>query len=116
MRKVILSLVACLALTACSSTQPVKVVTTPIEKPALKLPPPSAVKLDKFTWIVITEDNLEEVIAQLKKTEGDVVLFALTPQGYQALSMNNKKMEIYLRQLQDQLNEYKKYYENGEKR
>ncbi len=106
---------ACLALTACSSTKPLEVNTTPINKPALDLPAPAAVKLDKFTWIVITEDNLEEVLAELKKTEGEVVLFALTPQGYQALSMNNKKMEIFLRQLQDQLKEYKKYYENGKK-
>lgn len=104
-----------LVLTGCASTKPIEVVNRPQDKQALNLPKPAAVKLDGVEWIVITEDNLDEVIAALKASEGDVVLFALTPQGYQALSLNNKKMQIYLLQLQDQLNAYKKYYENVQK-
>lgn len=109
-----MAVLATVILSGCA-TKPIDVNTKPIDRPAINLPPPAAVQLDKFEWVVITDKNIDGVIAKIKKSDGEVVLFALTPEGYQALSLNNEKMKTYLKQLKDQLDAYRKYYENGKR-
>ena len=106
---------ATVMLSACG-TAPLKIDTTPIDRPKLDLPAVDAVKLSPVKFIVVTPDNIEQVIAELKKGNKDVVLFALTADGYQAVALNHKQMQNYIKQLQDQLAAYKKYYEQNEQK
>ena len=56
-----------LLLTSCASVPPsITVSTKPIEKPSLIVPPVDTVTMKEVKWIIVTEDNLEEVIADLK--------------------------------------------------
>jgi hypothetical protein len=79
-------------LTACSSTPsipqpvpPVEVRTVQAQRPAPIVPPVDQLRLRQITWKIITPENVEDVFSSLS---GDVVLFALTSDGYEALSLN----------------------------
>ena len=60
---------ALLLLSSCASLPPsITVSTKPIEKPTLIVPPIDQVTMKEVKWIIVTEENLEEVIAELKTT------------------------------------------------
>ena len=62
-------------------------------------------------WIVITKDNAAEKIAELERSQGVVALFALTPQGYQNLSINVAELRRYIQQQNAVLAAVREYYE-----
>ena len=81
-------------LTACGSTEP-KVIEKPVlvDRPTLMVQDPQPAEQYEFEWVVITKDTAE---AKFKELEGKgvVVLFALTPQGYQSLAMGGAELQI----------------------
>ena len=58
---------ALLLLSSCASVPPsITVSTKPIEKPTLIVPPVDTLVMKEVKWIIVTEENLDEVIADLK--------------------------------------------------
>ena len=88
-----------LILSACS-TQKVEPVTTvevrtvEVKRPAPIVPAPDQLKLRDVSWIVVTADNIDNVLA---KTD-DKVLFALTDQGYENLALNMSDIRASIEQ------------------
>lgn len=99
-----------LLLTGCAMDQ-VFVKPEIVEKPPLVLVEPEPINQLPLEWHVITKGNLEKKLAEIEKENGTVVLFALTAEGYQALSMNAADARRYIRQLNKHLEAMKKYYE-----
>ena len=89
----------------------VKVETVEVEREKLNLKVPSPIELLDPSWIIIHPSNAEEVWKVLKDDKKDIVLFALTDEGYQSLSVNLTKLRNIIEQQRIILFKYKKYYE-----
>jgi hypothetical protein len=105
-------LIPTIFLSSCSSVP--KVVTyksAPIDKPDLILPDTSVLALRDVDFIIVTIDNMDEVMKELQKVNSNIALFALTDVGYENLSLNNAEILKLLSQQQSIIAAYKSYYE-----
>jgi hypothetical protein len=78
-------------LAACSKPEPevvtqVEVRTVQARPPAPIVPSIDQLRLRPVNWIIITPDNVEESFARIQS--GELVLFALTAEGYENISLN----------------------------
>ena len=107
--------VAVLFLVGCSSTPKVKevaITTTAIEKLPLSLPNPQPLELQKVEWIIVTEENIEEVWQLLKDKNEGVALFALRHGDYERLALNIKDIRATIGEYVVVLKQYREYYES----
>lgn len=80
---------------ACTTT------THPVQQPLIAPPIPQAtpVVLKDVQWKVYNRDALIELVEQLKKDGNkSIVIFALTPKGYENLSSNMIELERYIKE------------------
>ncbi len=118
-RNVLLLSIGSLLLSSCASfslfnkdkVKEVKVETVEVEREKLNLKTPLPIELLDPSWIIIHPSNAEDVWEVLKDDKKDIVLFALTDEGYQALSVNLTKLRNIIEQQRIILFKYKKYYE-----
>lgn len=102
---------ALLVLSACSpKVEPIKITTTPAKMPALAVPSADQIVTRPVEWIIITENNYEEVFQKLRAENKDVVLFGITAEGYQNLSLNINDIRTHIEQKNAIIVAYKKYY------
>lgn len=94
-----------------------EVVTKPVvaEKPKLVVTQPAPVSQLPVTWIVLTKDNFESKLKELSDKGETFVFFAITPQGYQNLSLNIAELRRYIQQQQAVIVTIKNYYEPEQK-
>ena len=93
------------------SVKPVEIISKPIEKTPLNIAQPDPLSLDPIEWSIITKDNADEVFAKLEANKDSVVLFGLTSDGYQQLSMTIAEMRTLIATQRQILIKYKEYYE-----
>ena len=111
MRITILALVGLLFLSACSSPpRVIEISSKPITKPELILPPAQQLNLKEVKWIIITEENQQEVFAKLLEDKKDPVLIGLTDDGYEVLSLNYSDIMAYIQQQNAIIKAYENYY------
>ena len=104
-------LIVLLSLNACgSTTQPIEISTTPVSRPELTIPNIDELNLKTVTWTVITVDNFEEKISELRSSGQPLVLFAVTADGYEALSLNLNDLRSQVEQLNAIIVAYRNYY------
>jgi hypothetical protein len=102
-------------LSSCTSTpRQIEISAKPIEKPKLVLPPAEELRLKDLTWVVINEENAQEVWEKLKKDKKDPVLIGLTDDGYEILAMNMSDIMKLLQQQKAIIAAYQAYYEESE--
>lgn len=114
MKNYIMLAVAVLFLVGCSSTPKVKevaITTTAIEKLPLSLPDPQALELQEVEWIIVTEENIEEVWQLLRDKNEGVALFALRHGDYERLALNIKDIRATIGEYVVVLKQYREYYE-----
>jgi len=61
---------------------------------------PKAVEFPPVDWFVITEENLEEKLAEIDSKTGNVVLFTITPKGYENLAIGIAELRRYVKDQQ----------------
>ena len=115
MKHLLVAIVAVALLAGCTSTpRQIEISAKPIEKPKLVLPPADELRLKDVTWVVINEENYQEVFAKLKKDKKDPVLIGLTDDGYEILAMNISDIMKLLQQQKAIIAAYQNYYEESE--
>ncbi len=115
--KYLIVVLATALLVGCSITPKVKQVeisTTEVAKLPLNLPAPHPLELQDVEWIIVTEENIEEVWQLLRDKNEGVALFALRHGDYESLSLNIKDIRAQLGEYIVILKKYKEYYESGE--
>ena len=95
--------------------KPIEVITKPVEKTPLALPMPDPLKLESVTWRIVTPENIDKVWEQLGAEGGNVVLFALTEDGYKTLSLNFAQIRNFILTQNEMLIKYRLYYEPEKK-
>ena len=113
---VALLVIPLLGITGCATTKTIKVLSEPVNSVALNPPNIRNLELNGVTWFIVTPENAEEVFEKLKTARTDVVLFALTDDGYKGLSLNLAQIRELLLQQQAIIQAYKEYYEETEQR
>jgi hypothetical protein len=109
-------LIVMFSLNACgTSVKPIEISTTPVSRPQLTLPNVDELNLKTVTWTVITVENFEEKIAQLQSSGQPLVLFAVTADGYEALSLNLNDLRSQVEQLNAIIVAYRNYYVESDK-
>ncbi len=100
-----------LLLTSCASNLP-KVVEKPIlvDKTELVVPNIQPVEQYDFEWVVITKDNVNVIIKDFDDKGKTFALFAVTPSGYQNLSLSIAELRRFIIQQQSVIVGYKTYY------
>ena len=82
--------------------QPEPQIVTVTEKVPLRIyqpPLPQEIDLLSVNFFVITEENLEEKFKEIEKMlDGQFVVFALTPDGYEKMAENFQEVRRYVRQ------------------
>ena len=115
MKKYIILAVAVLFLLGSSSQPKVKevpITSTAIEKLPLSLPNPTPLELQEVEWIIVTEENIEEVWQLLKDKNEGVALFALRHGDYERLALNIKDIRAQIGEYVIVLKKYREYYES----
>ena len=113
-QSVLLSLILVTFLTSCSRVQKIETVKTEVKRAPLNLDRPEPIVMDELNWIIINSENAEEVFAKLKEKGTDPVLFGLTDDEYEDLSMNFAQIRNYIIQQGFVIDKYKEYYESEE--
>jgi hypothetical protein len=79
-------LAACGSSTKIEPVKPVEVRTLEVKRPAPVVPSVDQLSLREVKWIIITPENIDEKFKEIKT--GEVVLFALTTDGYKNIALN----------------------------
>ena len=111
-KTIMLLLSVALVLGACSnkpSVTPIEVSYTPVDKPDLILPEVESITAREVDWIVITEDNFEKVVAELRDRGESISFFAVTADGYEAISINLANIKKLVKQQQSVIAAYERY-------
>jgi len=108
---------ALLFLNSCAGLAVKELQSYKIEKKRepLNLPNPEPLSLVDVEWIVVTKDNVDEVMEKVKAEGGDYALFAVTDEGYKKLSLNFADIRNKLYEQNQIILSYKEYYESGER-
>ena len=80
-----------------------------VDRPVPQFQTPTPAEQRGFTWIVITRDNINEVLAQLEASGQEPVLFAVTPEGYQAIILNAGELRRFIVQQQSVIDAQQEY-------
>jgi hypothetical protein len=91
--------------------EPITVSTVPLEKTPLALPDPAPLKSKPIRWVVITPANAEAVWERLAQDDDDVVVFALTADGYQQLAVTIAELRNLIATQRVIIQKYREYYE-----
>jgi len=111
MRTLCLAVISILLLSGCSTIDLIDTREEKVERTELNLPPADPLTLDQPDWIVITPENADEVFAYLREQGFDPVIFGLTDQGYEKLSIDFLRIRQHINTQRNILLRYKEYYE-----
>jgi len=115
MKNIIIALLGLTLLVGCTSTpRQIEISAKPIDKPELILPPIEPLRLKDVEWVVINQDNYQEVFNKLLEDRKDPVLIGLTDDGYEVLSTNISDIMTLIAQQKQIITAYKNYYEKSE--
>jgi hypothetical protein len=94
-----------------SKVKPIEVVSKPLEKTPLNITPPEPLSIKPIEWVVVTPENVDEVFAKLKDEGKDVVILAMTSDGYQRLAITMADIRNFVNTQRNIIIQYKQYYE-----
>ena len=94
-----------------SEVKEIQIQKKEIERTRLDLPVPPPIKAREMQWFVVTPENIDQVWVKLKEQGTDLVVFALTDDGYQELAMTMAEVRNYIASQRAIIVKYKEYYE-----
>ena len=94
--------------------EPIQIRTKPIEKPELTLPKADELVQRKVEWVLITPENHEDAFIQVKDKGRPLVLFGLTDESYENISLNLSDIRMYISQQHAIIDAYENYYKQAE--
>ena len=95
-------------------TREIAVSAKPVAKPQLNLPPVDELNMRPVDWVIITEENLEQKLTELRGTGQPIAIFGLTGEGYENLGLNFSDIRAMVQQQQAIILAYESYYKKAE--
>lgn len=97
------------------TVEPISIEKKAVERARLDLAEPKPLMGRPMQWIIITPDNAEQVWQDLKGKNMDLVLFGITDEGYEELSISMAEIRNFIAQQRSIIVKYKEYYEPKDK-
>ena len=94
-----------------NNVEPIEIRKKAQERTPLNLADPQPLKPSVPQWIIITPENSAQVFSDLKSKNTDMVLFALTDDGYEELAVDMAQIRAFIAQQRDIIVKYREYYE-----
>lgn len=69
---------------------------------------PAPIEFPDTEWFVVNKDNLEESLKKIEETGGSVAFMAITPKGYENLSIGVAELRRYILQQKEIIAYYEK--------
>ena len=91
-----------------------EVLTQEVERQPLDIDADDILVMEDIEWYIITEENYKEIFDELKKNKKDTVIFGVTDEGYETLSVNFANIRNYIIMNRNVIKLYKEYYEGEE--
>jgi len=116
MKSIIAIIIAASMLQGCAllgwkALEGIEIKKKAVDRTPLNLADPQPLKPTAPQWRVITPENQAQVFAELKSKNIDQVLFALTDDGYEELSVDIAQIRALIAQQRDIIVKYREYYE-----
>ena len=116
MKNIIAVIIAAAMLQGCAllgwkAIEGIEIKKKAVDRTPLNLADPQPLKPTAPQWRVITPENQAQVFAELKSKNIDQVLFALTDDGYEELSVDIAQIRALIAQQRDIIVKYREYYE-----
>ena len=117
MKKVIILLpLLALFLVGCAGnkvkSEPKVVIQKVIEKKLpLNIADPEPLQLEHIEWVIVTEENIQEVWDEIRANKKGVALFALRHGDYERLALNIADIRAVIGEYVIILKRYRQYYE-----
>ena len=117
MKKVIILLpLLALFLVGCAGnkvkSEPKVVIQKVIEKKLpLNIADPKPLQLEHIEWVIVTEENIQEVWDEIRANKKGVALFALRHGDYERLALNIADIRAVIGEYVIILKRYRQYYE-----
>jgi hypothetical protein len=116
MKSIIAVIIAAAMLQGCAllgwkAIEGIEIKKKAVDRTPLNLADPQPLKPTVPQWRVITPENQAQVFAELKSKNTDQVLFALTDDGYEELSIDIAQIRTLIAQQRDIIVKYREYYE-----
>jgi len=111
MKKLTLCLIPlALLLSSCSWIPEKEIVTeTKFVTPNIPVVPrPRAVEFGELNVVVITEENVQQVIDETKQTQGEFVVYGLSPLVFKNLALGIEELKRYITQSNEIIDYYEK--------
>lgn len=108
-------LLAAILMVGCASNQshPIEIVTQETERTPLDIPFPAPLSVSPIQWIIVTPDNVDSVWGRLESNGHHLVLFSITSEGYEELSISMSEIRNYIASQRQIIFKYKEYYESS---
>lgn len=110
MKQLILLIPALLVLSNCTSSIDKEIVTqtkfTERNIPIQERPKP--IEFPDTEWFVVSEENFDEAMEKIKEHGGSVTFMAITPKGYENLSIGVGELRRYILQQKEIIAYYEK--------
>ena len=90
---------------------PIHISTVPVEKVPLGLAEPPPLKLTAPKWVIVTPQNIDSIWKQLQDKKSVPILFAITSDGYEELSITQIEIRNLIEFQRAIILKYKEYYE-----
>jgi hypothetical protein len=103
-----------LLLNGCAGIKALEVLTQEVERQPLNVDADEILVMEDIEWYIITEENYKEIFDELKKNKKDPVIFGVTDEGYETLSVNFANIRNYIIMNRNVIKLYKEYYEGEE--
>ncbi len=103
-----------LLLQGCAGIKALEILTQEVERQPLDVDADNILVMEDIKWYIITEDNYKEIFDKLKKNKQDPVIFGVTDEGYETLSVNFANIRNYIIMNRNVIKLYKDYYEGEE--
>ena len=105
-----------LVLSGCGSfgwkgVEPVEIQKRAVERTPLNLPDPPPPRARELEWIIVTPENATATWQRLRDANADVVVFALTDDGYETLALTMAELRNFIAQQRGIIMKYREYYE-----
>ena len=116
MKSIIAVIIAASMLQGCAllgwkAIEGIEIKKKAVDRTPLNLADPQPLKPTAPQWRVITPENQAQVFAELKSKNIDQVLFALTDDGYEELSVDIAQIRALIAKQRDIIVKYREYYE-----
>ena len=103
-----------LLLNGCAGIKALEILTQEVERQPLDIDADDTLVMENIEWYIITEENYKEIFDELKKNNKDPVIFGVTYDGYETLSVNFANIRNYIIMNRNVIKLYKDYYEGEE--